>query len=142
MSLNTVPSRLHWKGALGIEVGERPFTKSTLQLFRAKLNLKDKMLAVFVRSLELAKQSGYLKERRLKVILDMTYILNRGAVKDIYNLLGDGIQQVCRALAQTQKQELEAWVLVHQFQGYFGSSLKGQAEVDWDDGQVRRMRPY
>ena len=100
---------LRWKVALGIEVGERPFAKSTLQLFRAQLILKEKMRAVFVRSLELAKQSGYLKERRLKVILDTTYILGRGAVKDTYNLLGDGIQQLCRALAQTQKQELEAW---------------------------------
>jgi hypothetical protein len=81
------------------------------------------MQAVFVRSLELAKQSGYLKERRMKVILDTTYILGRGAVKDTYNLLGDRIQQLCRALA-------------HQFQDYFGSSLKGQAEVDWDDEQA------
>jgi transposase len=63
---------LRWKVALGIEVGERPFAKSTLQLFRAQLILKEKMRAVFVRSLELAKQSGYLKERRLKVILDTT----------------------------------------------------------------------
>jgi len=31
-----------------------------LQLFRAQLILKEKMRVVFVRSLELAKQSGYL----------------------------------------------------------------------------------
>lgn len=124
---------LRWKVALGIEIDERPFAKSTLQLFRAQLILKDKMRAVFVRSLELAKQSGYLKARRLKVILDTTYILGRGAVKDTYNLLGDGIQQLCRALAAAQGQELEAWVQAHEFQRYFGSSLKGEAEVDWDD---------
>ena len=124
---------LRWKVALGIEIDERPFAKSTFQLFRAQLILKDKMRAVFVRSLELAKQSGYLKARRLKVILDTTYILGRGAVKDTYNLLGDGIQQLCRALAAAQGQELEAWVQAHEFQRYFGSSLKGEAEVDWDD---------
>jgi transposase len=128
---------LRWKVALGIQVDERPFAKSTLQLFRAQLILKEKMRAVFTRSLELAKQSGYLKERRLKVILDTTYILGRGAVKDTYNLLGDGIQQLCRALAVVQGQELEAWVQVHQFQGYFGSSLKGEAQVDWEDEQSR-----
>jgi len=128
---------LRWKVALGIKVDERPFAKSTLQLFRAQLILKEKMRAVFVRSLELAKQSGYLKERRLKVILDTTYILGRGAVKDTYNLLGDGIQQLCRALAQAQQQDLEEWVQTHQFQSYFGTSLKGQAEVDWDDEQAR-----
>jgi transposase len=128
---------LRWKVALGIEVDERPFAKSTLQLFRAQLILKEKMRAVFVRSLELAKQAGYLKERRLKVILDTTAILGRGAVKDTYNLLGDGIQQLCRALAASQEQELEAWVAAYQFQGYFGSSLKGEAQVDWDDEQAR-----
>jgi len=130
---------LRWKVALGIEVDERPFAKSTLQLFRAQLILKEKMRAVFVRSLELAKQSGYLKERRLKIILDTTYILGRGAVKDTYNLLGDGIRQLCRALAAAQGQELKTWVQAHQFQGYFGSSLKGEAQVDWDDEQARNV---
>lgn len=129
---------LRWKVALGIEIDERPIAKSTLQLFRAQLILKDKMQAVFVRSLELAKQSGYLKARQLKVILDTTYILGRGAVKDTYNLLGDGIQQLCRALAQAQQQELEAWVQAYGFQRYFGSSLKGEAEVDWDDEHSRQ----
>jgi hypothetical protein len=129
---------LRWKVALGIEVDERPFAKSTLQLFRAQLILKEKMRAVFTRSLELAKQSGYLKERRLRVILDTTYILGRGAVKDTYNLLGDGIQQLCRALSAAQEQELEAWVQAHAFQGYFGSSLKGEVLVDWDDEQGRQ----
>jgi Transposase DDE domain/Transposase domain (DUF772) len=129
---------LRWKVALGIEPDERPFAKSTLQLFRAQLILKEKMRAVFVRSLELAKQTGHLKVRRLKVILDTTYILGRGAVKDTYNLLGDGIQQLCRGLAVAQGQELEAWVQAHAFQGYFGSSLKGEAEVNWDDEQSRQ----
>jgi Transposase DDE domain/Transposase domain (DUF772) len=129
---------LRWKVALGIEVDERPFAKSTLQLFRGQLILKEKMRAVFTRSLELAKQSGYLKERRLRVILDTTYILGRGAVKDTYNLLGDGIQQLCRALSAAQEQELEVWVQAHGFQGYFGSSLKGEVLVDWDDEQGRQ----
>lgn len=130
---------LRWKVALGIQVDERPFAKSTLQLFRAQLILKEKMRAVFIRSLEFAKQTGYLKARRLRVILDTTYILGRGAVKDTYNLLGDGIQQLCRALAAAQEQELEAWVQAHAFQGYFGSSLKGEAQVDWDDEQARNV---
>lgn len=128
---------LRWKVALGIEVDQRPFAKSTLQLFRAQLILKEKMRAVFVRSLELAKQSGYLKERRLKVLLDTTFILGRGAVKDTYNLLGDGIQQLCRTLAQSNQQELKEWVETQGFQPYFGSSLKGQAAVNWDDEQSR-----
>lgn len=130
---------LRWKVALGIEVDERPFAKSTLQLFRAQLILKEKMRAVFTRSLEFARQMGYLKARRLKAILDTTNILGRGAVKDTYNLLGDGIQQLSRALAASQEQELGAWVVAHRFQDYFGSSLKGEAQVDWDDEQARNV---
>lgn len=57
-------------------------------------------------------------------------------MKDTYNLLGDGIQQLCRALAAAQGQDLKTWVQVHPFQGYFGSSLKGEAQVDWDDKQA------
>lgn len=129
---------LRWKVALGIEIDERPFAKSTLQLFRAQLILKKGMRAVFTRSLELAKQKGYLKGRRMRILLDTTYILGRGAVKDTYNLLGDGIQQLCRGLAKTAQQPVAVWAQAHQFEPYFGSSLKGQAEVDWDDEQSRQ----
>ena len=88
-----------WKVALGIEVEDRPFAKSTLQLFRAQLILHDRVRAVFQRSLRYARQTGYLKGRRMKVAVDTTYILGRGAVKDTYNLLADGIVQVVRALS-------------------------------------------
>ena len=77
--------------ALGIEVEDRPFAKSTLQLFRARLILHEKVREVFERSLRFARETGYLKSRRMKVALDTTYILGRGAVKDTYNLLSDGI---------------------------------------------------
>ncbi len=129
---------LRWKVALGIEIDERPFAKSTLQLFRAQLILKKKMRAVFTRSLELAKQKGLLKGRRMRILLDTTYILGRGAVQDTYNLLGDGIQQLCRVLAKTAQQKVAVWVQTQDFERYFGSSLKGQAEIDWDDEQSRQ----
>ena len=38
---------LRWKVALGIEVEDRPFAKSTLQVFRAQLILHDKVREVF-----------------------------------------------------------------------------------------------
>jgi len=128
---------LRWKVALGIEIETKPFAKSTLQLFRAQLILKEKMQEVFVRSLELAKQTEYFKKRSMKVVLDTTYILGRGAVKDTYNLLGEGIQQLCRALAEREKQKLVGWVNKHQFEKYFQSSLKGEANIDWDDEEAR-----
>ena len=82
---------IRWKVALGIEVEDRPFAKSTLQVFRAQLILHGKVREVFESSLRLARESGYLKRRSMKVALDTTNILGRGAVKDTYNLLADGI---------------------------------------------------
>ena len=75
---------LRWKVALGIEVDTRPFAKSTLQLFRAQLILHDQAQAIFERSLDYAHETGYLKGRKIKVALDTTFILGRGAVKDTY----------------------------------------------------------
>lgn len=79
---------LRWKVALGIEVDTQPFAKSTLQLFRGQLILHDAARAIFERSLEYARESGYLKGRKIKVALDTTHILGRGAVKDTCSQLG------------------------------------------------------
>ena len=76
---------IRWKVALGIEVEDRPFAKSTLQMFRAQLVLHDKVREVFESSLRLARESGYLKKRGMRVALDTTNILGRGAVKDTFN---------------------------------------------------------
>ena len=46
---------------MGVEVEARPFAKSTLQLFRARLILHEKVREVFERSLRFARESGYLK---------------------------------------------------------------------------------
>lgn len=130
---------LRWKVALGIEIGERPFAKSTLQMFRAQLILKEKMQAMFIRSLDLARETGYLKDESLKVVLDTTNILGRGAVKDTYNLLGDGIKQLCKVLAGKKKHRLNGWVREHGFERYFRASLKGDAQVDWDKPEARQI---
>ena len=87
---------LRWKVALGVELDARPFAKSTLQEFRAQLIVHQEQAAIFQQSLELAKQRGKFRtksgeQRKLKVALDTTNILGRGAVKDTYNLIGDGI---------------------------------------------------
>ena len=50
---------IRWKVALRIEVEDRPFAKSTLQVFRAQLILHGKVLEVFESSLRLARESGF-----------------------------------------------------------------------------------
>jgi len=130
---------LCWKVALGIEVGTRPFAKSTLQLFRGQLILHDAARTIFQRSLEYARESGYLKGRKTKLALDTTHILGRGAVKDTYNLLADGIKKLIWTLARRlERMRPETWAERCGLARYFGSSLKGQAEIDWDDEAARR----
>jgi len=126
---------VRWKVALGLEIQERPFAKSTLQLFRAQLILHEGVRAIFEKSLELARESGYLKKRKIKAVVDTSYILGRGAVKDTYNLLADGIVQLVRALASLVGQEAEVWAASHGLSRYFGTSIKGEASVNWDDAQ-------
>ena len=131
---------LQWKVALGVELDATPFAKSTLQEFRAQLVLHDEQRAIFERTLELAKKRGHFKGgRKLKLALDTTNILGQGAVKDTYNLLADGIVLVLRALAQQAGATLVEYAVTHGYGRYVeGASLKGQAEVDWQDAAARR----
>src|SRR5215207_7455571 len=135
---------LQWKVALGVELDARPFAKSTLQEFRAQLIVHEEQAAIFQASLELAKRRGKFRtkggdKRKLKAALDTTNILGRGAVKDTYNLLGDGIIHLARALAQQVGQSLEGWAEAHGYGRYVGeTSLKGTAEIDWGDAEQRR----
>lgn len=131
---------LQWKVALGIELDDKPFAKSTLQEFRAQLVVREQQRAIFQRSLELAKQRGYFKGGgKLKLALDTTNILGQGAVKDTYNLLADGIVVVLRALAKQAGMDAGAYAEEAGYGRYLqGSSLKGQAEIDWDDASERQ----
>ena len=129
---------LRWKVALGIEVEDRPFAKSTLQVFRAQLILHDKVREVFESSLRLARESGYLKKRSMRVALDTTNILGRGAVKDTCNLLADGIVKLMRALAAVEKSSVKEWAKARGYEAYLGSSVKGEAAIDWSDRKARQ----
>jgi transposase len=136
---------LQWKVALGIAVDTKPFAKSTLQEFRAQLVVHEDQRLLFQESLELAKRRGKLgKHRRLKIALDTTPIFGRGAVKDTYNLLADGIVAVLRVLARQagvargDPEGFVAWATAQGYARYVGEqSVKGSAAIDWDDGAAR-----
>jgi transposase len=138
---------LRWKVALGIELDARPFAKSTFQEFRAQLIVHEQTRAIFQRSLEMAKHRGVWKKghppqerQHIKLALDTTHILGRGAVKDTYNLLADGIVQVLRMLASLTGCELTELAEEVGCARYVkGPSLKGQADVDWTDPKTRQQ---
>src|SRR5262245_35800447 len=136
---------LRWKVALGIELEARPFAKSTLQEFRAQLVVHAEQRKLFQRSLELAKRRGKLgRHRALRVALDTSPVLGRGAVKDTYNLLADGIVALLRVLAgqagvrRGDRGGFAAWATAAGYGRYVGAvSLKGGAAIDWDDRAAR-----
>ena len=128
---------IRWKVALGIEVEGRPFAKSTLQVFRAQLILHGKVREVFESSLRLARESGYLKGRGMRVALDTTNILGRGAVKDTYNLLADGMVKLLRALAAVARTTDREWAKARGYERYLAFSIKGEAAIDWSDKRAR-----
>jgi transposase len=136
---------LQWKVALGVDVDARPFAKSTLQEFRGQLVVHAEQRRLFQASLDLTKRRGKLeRHRKLRVALDTTPILGRGAVKDTYNLLADGIVQLMRVLARQAGERrgdsdgFAAWATAAGYGRYVGEvSLKGSAAIDWDDRAAR-----
>ena len=105
---------------------------------RAQLILHNKVGEVFESSLRLARESGYLKGRGMKVVLDTTNILGRGAVQDTCNLLADGIVKLLRALAQLKGINVGEWAKIQGYHRYLGSSIKGEAAIDWSDRRARQ----
>ena len=74
----------------------------------------------------------------MRVALDTTYILGRGAVRDTYNLLADGIVKLLRALAAAAKIDVREWAEAQGYDKYLSSSIKGEAVIDWSDRKARR----
>src|SRR5271157_1272086 len=116
---------LRWKVALGLEMEEVPIQK------RGEALLK--------KSIAEARRAGYLQTRKIRVALDTTPILGKGAVKDTYNLLGEGIQQLACRLAEGEGESGAGWAERQGLSRYFGSSVKGEAAIDWDDKKQREQ---
>ena len=73
----------------------------------------------------------------MRVALDTTNILGRGAVKDTYNLLADGIVKLLRALSQVEGISVGKWAKAQGYGRYLASSIKGEAAIDWSDKRAR-----
>ena len=69
--------------------------------------------------------------------LDTTNILGRGAVKDTCNLLADGTVKLLRVLSQVEGISVGKWAQAREYKRYLGSSVKGEAAIDWADRQAR-----
>src|SRR5579863_2219299 len=129
---------LRWKIALGLAAEEPcPASRSALPLFRVRLILHEKEAQPFLRSIQTCVEAGFLA-KELLVAIDSSPLYGRGAMKDTYNLLGDGIAQLLRVLAPAVGSTLEALAVDLGLSRYFGSSIKASESVDWLDPDARR----
>ena len=131
---------LRWCAVLRKPAGEPLCAKSTFQTFRAALVVQEKD-CLLQASLAEAQRGGLLGSGELRLFIDTKPVLGWGAVKDTYNLLGDGIAQLVRALARVQSEEVTAWAAAHGLARYLAdrtSSLKGGADLDWTQAQARQ----
>ena len=129
---------LRWKVALGLELDEKLCAKSTLQRFRAQLVLHEATGRIFDRGVEACRSAGLLKRTTLSAAIDTTPILGRGAVRDTYNLVSDGIRHVVDEACRLKGWEREEIVESEGLSRHFAASFKGSLEVDWSDAEERR----
>jgi hypothetical protein len=129
---------LRWKVALGLDLDEKLCAKSTLQRFRAQLVLNEGAEQLMDRGVQACREAGLLKRSSLSVAIDSTPVLGRGAVKDTFNLVSDGIrgvvEQACLLKGWIKTEVIEAEGLSR----HFASSFKGALEIDWSDPEARR----
>ena len=129
---------LRWKVALGLELAEKLCAKSTLQRFRAQLVLHEATGQIFDRGIEACSAAGLLKRTALSAAIDTTPILGRGAVRDTYNLVSDGIRHVVDEACRLKGWDREEIVEAEGLSRHFAASFKGSLDLDWSDAQERR----
>lgn len=138
-TISRVKYDLRWKVALGLKMEEAPFVKSTLWLFRTQLIVRGETQKIFKESLRHAREKGYFKSRKVKVILDTTPIIGKGAVEDTYNLLAESLRGVLHVLAKLEEKEYEVFGVDHDFKRYTEPSFKGSMSIDWDNEGERQI---
>lgn len=134
---------LRYKVALGLHDHDGLCAYQSLSVFRARLLLHDMGREILMRSVQACRKAGVLKRRKIKSSIDTTPIYGRGAVKDTYNLVADGIVAVLHAVTAQQalrddSVSLEAVAASADLSRYVTcSSIKGDAELDWNDEAAR-----
>ena len=129
---------LRWKVALGLELDEKLCAKSTLQRFRAQLILQDAAGQIFERGVEACRKAGLMRRAKLSAAIDSTPILGRGAVRDTYNLVSDGIRHLVDEACALKDWARDETVETEGLGRHFAASFKGSFDIDWSDAREKR----
>jgi len=125
----------------GLDGTEPPFSKATLIAFRQRLIAHDADRRLIERTLEVARASGALSPKALRVALDSSPLWGASKVEDTYNLLGHALRKALSVLARQQGRGLadvatDAGVEVAALLGG-PVSVKAALDLDGDDPEAR-----
>jgi hypothetical protein len=129
---------LRWKVALGLELEEKLCAKSTLQRFRAQLVLNAGAEQLLQQGVQACREAGVLKSSPLSAAIDTTPVLGRGAVKDTFQLVSDGIRRVVDAACALKDRDRGEVVEAEGLSRHFAPGFKGTLDLDWSDAEARR----
>jgi hypothetical protein len=128
-----------WKAVLGYAPEARvpPVSDTTLQSFEDLLRQRGRHDALFTRSVKLACELGWIKGPQVGV-QDSSPVQGKGAVKDTYNLLGEGIRRLVRGLAKATNEKPLAVAERYGAADLFRRSTKATANIEWSSPDARR----
>ena len=109
---------LRWKVALGIEAEDRPFAKSTLQVFRAQLILHGKVREVFESSLRL----GTLERAWDAGGAGHDQHPGAGRGQGHLQSIGRRDLKLLRALAAVEQAPVREWAQAREYERYLGAA--------------------
>jgi len=129
-ALNMVRFNILWKYALNVPLDYAGFDPSLLTVFRARLLCHKKEKLLFRQTLALAKEAGLLRGQ-IDQVIDSTPMLGRGAVKDTYELIRDGIRRTLRLVDPKIRASLKLSLSAY-------GTKSAKPKIDWDDTEQRQ----
>lgn len=130
-------------GGAGPEDHEGLCAKFTLQMFRGRPLLNELGRSCWRGARGVCREAGVIRSPKVRAALDTSPIIGRGAVKDTYNLVADGIGEIVRALSAFETPLLQAvdvpgYAASLDLSRYFSdTSLKGGVSLDWNEESER-----
>lgn len=144
VSYQVASERAQYDGRWRMVLGKPPtsiptpiVSAASLQEFEDLLRRRGRHDALLQRTITMARENGVLP-REVTTAQDSTPITGRGAVKDTYNLLGDGLRRLLRSLAKVQGEKPLAVAERYGVGELFRRSTKAAAGIDWSSPDARR----
>ena len=128
-ALEMVRFNIKWKYALDVPIGYEGFDRTLLVYFRARLLANNKERMIFKKTLKLAREAGLLK-KEIDQVIDSTPMLRKGAVKDTYDLLRDGIRKILSCMDKKTKSKISL-----SLKAYGKNDPK--PKINWEDKKER-----